>query len=256
MEADEEELLKKRFLETAARAGRQGICLYTDFLDLAQLDVLARVSSGFQGVPVSLWGGNPACERMMARFGEEDQWMSGPEGSDFPITGLRIRPDAPKYAEKLGHRDCLGALIHLGIDRSVLGDIFVTDEEAYLFCEETIAPFLCENLTRIRHTAVHCEPVEEIPADALPRLEERCVNAASERLDVIVAAVYRLSRSQSQDLFRGGRIFVNGRTNETAYARPKEGDVISVRGFGRFLYGGVAYETKKGRYGVRVQVYV
>lgn len=249
---EDEVRLKKRFCELAEKSYRQNIYLFTSFLGLGEQACFHEAASQFRHVPCTLFGGDPACERLMVRFGNIEQ-MGYEE--EFPIACLQIRPSAPKFAEKLEHRDYLGALINLGLERSTMGDIFVGERAAYVYCQDSIAPFICENLTRVRHTTVHCEQVEQIDRDALPHLEDKVVNAASERLDVILAAVYNLSRSQCIELFRAGRVYVNGRLYENNSGQPKSGDIISLRGYGRFMYGGVEYETKKGRYGVRVQVY-
>ncbi|MEG2620463.1 MAG: hypothetical protein RR981_07935, partial [Oscillospiraceae bacterium] len=80
-------------------------------------------------------------------------------------------------------------------------------------------------------------------------------NIASERLDAIVAAVYKLSRGDSQKLFEQGKIFVNSRMTENTSAGLKPGDMISVRGMGRFSYEGIEAETRKGRLRVNVRIY-
>jgi RNA-binding protein YlmH len=68
---------------------------------------------------------------------------------------------------------------------------------------------------------------------------------ASERLDALIAAVFHLSRSQCLELFRSGKIVVGGRLYENNSGQPKAGELISVRGYGRFLYDGIQAETKK-----------
>ena len=252
MLTDDEIRLQKRFAELAEKSYQQNIFFFTDFLGLGEQTLFHQIRRQFAHVPCTMFGGHEACERVMVRFGSAD--MMGYE-EDFPIVCLEIRPAAPKFAEMLGHRDFLGALINLGIERSVMGDIFVAEKGAYVYCQDTMADYICENLTKVKHTIVTCHRVDQIPAEALPRLVERTVNVASERLDVILAAVYNLSRNQALELFRAGKVFVGGRLYENNSGQPKEGDVISLRGFGRFIYGGVTYETKKGRYMVRIQQY-
>ena len=249
---DDEIRLQKRFVELAEKSYQQNIYFFTDFLGLGEQTFFHQVRRQFAHVPCTLFGGHEACERVMVRFGSVD--MMGYE-EEFPIRCLEIRPAAPKFAEALTHRDFLGTLMGLGIERSVLGDIFVAEKSAYVYCQDTMVDYICDQLSKVKHTIVTCHPVERIPEEALPRLVERTVNVASERLDVILAAVYNLSRSQVLELFRAGKVFVGGRLYENNSGQPKGGEVISLRGFGRFIYGGVTYETKKGRYMVRVQEY-
>ena len=48
---------------------------------------------------------------------------------------------------------------------------------------------------------------------------------------------------------------MNGRLVENNSYALKEGDSVTVRGFGRFLYAGIQGETKKGRIRVDAKMY-
>ena len=246
---NEEKLLKNRFEELAARSKTRGIFCYTDFLNFAAQDVLL---SHHWDVSVKLFGGFEEAERQIARFGDENlsAW-----DEPFPIVCVHVKPASQKLAEDLSHRDFLGALLACGVRREKIGDILVYDNSAYIFCNDAIADFVKENLTEVRHTSVKCSFAEDIPKDALPKPEEKTVVIASERLDALVAAVYNLSRSDSQDLFVKKKIFVNSRMTENTSFQPENGDVISVRGYGRFIYEKILKETQKGRLRVLVKVF-
>lgn len=252
MGTEEEQRLQKRFCELAEKAYRQNVYCFTNFLGLGEQTLFHQASVSFGHVKTTLFGGHPDCERVMVRFGNPAE-MGYEE--DFPIACLRIGAAAPKFAEKLTHRDYLGALVNLGLERDTLGDILVGETEAYLFCLNSISPFICDQLERVRHTVVTCRQVEGVPETALPVLAEKDINVASERLDVLAAAVFHLSRSQCLELFRAGKIFVGGRLCENNSRQPAPGDVISVRGYGRFIYKGVCAETRKGRLMARIQLY-
>ena len=164
-----------------------------------------------------------------------------------------------KFADELNHRDFLGALMNLGIKREVLGDILVTKEKgkecvAYLFCLSSIVEYIVESLDRIKHTSVKVTRVDTLPEIAKKPLEERAVQVASERMDAVLASVYKLSRSESQKLIAEERVFRNGRAFTNNGTPLKEGDRISVRGFGRFFYDGVEKTSKKGRLYIKVRV--
>ena len=84
-----------------------------------------------------------------------------------------IRPSAPKFAEELTHRDFLGALMNLGIERDVLGDIIVRGAVGYVFCEDAMADYLEKNITQVRHTTMTTEVTKECPAQAAPQFAEQ-----------------------------------------------------------------------------------
>ncbi len=246
-------LLKRHVLDLAKKAWQQNVYLYTNFLSMAELDQVYRMSRELDFIKWEAFGGNAACERQMVGFGSEAE-LGYP--GEFPIVLLEVAPVAEKFAEALTHRDYLGALVNLGIQRSLLGDIVVRDKRAYVYCVDTIAPFIQENLTKVRHTYVNARPVSLELEDVRPVLAPMKLNVASERLDVVVAALTGNSRNQVLELFRTKKIFVNGKLNENNSGTLKPGDVLSIRGTGKFIYEGVQAETRKGRYSVALQKYV
>lgn len=245
--------LKKRFLELAEKAYIQNVYCFTGFLSMAELSVFYKAQAEFSHVPYTVFGGNRGCERQMVRFGSEE--MMGYEEA-FPIVCLYAEPVSAKFADALTHRDVLGACMNLGIDRSTLGDILIRENRAYLYCTETIAPYLAENLVRIRHTNVSCRQFVGEMEHLAPRLEAKEIQTASERLDGVIAKAYQLSREKSLLLFREKKIFVNGRLQENNSSIPKAGDIVSVRGYGRFCYDGMSRTTRKGKCNIVLSFYV
>lgn len=203
-------------------------------------------------VPVTAFGGTADCERVMLRFGSEE--LCGYE-EHFPIQCIEISPVVEKFGEELGHRDYLGALMNLGIERGTLGDIIIVGKCAFLFCTEKMAPYIMENLNQVRHTNVRCRIARNIPESTITRLERRTVQVSAARADSIIAKVYNLSRSEGVELFRAKKIFVNGRLNENNSGQLKPGDKVTVRGFGRFQFVAVAGETRKGKLNVEVDIF-
>lgn len=79
---------------------------------------------------------------------------------------------------------------------------------------------------------------------------------ASERVDGVIAKIYRISRSDCLQLFRADKIFVNGRCIENSGLHLKEGDKVSVRGYGKFRFLGIAGLTRKGNYIVKYERFI
>ena len=158
-----------------------------------------------------------------------------------------IEPISQKFADKLTHRDFLGSLIALGIRREVLGDIIINENCGYLICAEEMADYIKDSLVKVRRTDVRCRRVDELPevSVALPEISYAVI--ASERIDSIVAAAFSISRGDAQELFSHDQVFISGKLTCSLTASPKVGDIVSVRGFGRFIYEGIDRETKKGR---------
>lgn len=247
--ASDDTLFKKRLAELADKAYSRGQYLFTGFLSAAELDIYYRMERELSFIPITVFGGTADCERMMLRFGSEE--LCGYE-QEFPIVCIEIAPLMERFSEELGHRDYLGALMNLGIDRGTLGDIVISGKRAFLFCTEAMAPYITENLDKVRHTNVRCSIAEQVPESTIVRFERRVVQVSALRIDSIVAKVFNLSRGGSLELFRAGRVFVNGRLCENNSAQVKPQDVVSVRGFGRFVFVGVAGETRKGKFNAEV----
>lgn len=249
--ADTTHDLHKRFLELARRSLRRGSYVYTDFLTISEQEILRRTAFERDCAPFILYGGYEAAERQVACFGSEE--ICGyPESP--PVVCLAIRPVSAKFAEALTHRDFLGALMGLGLSRDVLGDIVVDKNTAYLFCREDLAGFICDQFNQVRHTAVSCAAVDALPDDILPKSEPRELIVASERADALIAAVYKFSREDSRNLIATGKVFIDDQPLIAADRLLREGERVSVRGYGRFVYGGVLRQTAKGRLRVGVTV--
>jgi RNA-binding protein YlmH len=249
---DDEQLTKKRFLELAHRAYAKQSYTYTEFLTLAEQDILFRI--GFDQIlaPFTLSGGIDNAERQIAQFGNEE--LCG-YSEKPPVDCISIMPLSQKFADILSHRDFLGALMALGVRRSVLGDIVLHENCGFLFCLDSISDFVVREFTQVKHTSVKCEIISELPDIAITKPDISSINVASERLDAVIAAVYKISRGESQEIFSHGKVFVNSRMTENTSFQPDNGAVISVRGQGRFIYEGIEKETKKGRLFVNVRIY-
>jgi len=241
MKKDFNENTIKRYEELLERSRRQGIYTYTPFHSTLGASLAFKVA---QEEELKLFGGMDNCERVVIRFGCEKN-MGYTE--DFPISLLHIIPKSEKYAEKLEHRDYLGALMNLGIERDRIGDIIINEKDAFIFVLEDIADFLARSLDTIRHTSVKCEIIYEIPKDILKEEKEEEYSLTSVRIDALLSKIYKISREDTKNLVAKEAVFVNGRPLSKPEYEPKEGEIIIARTLGRFTYLGKQRENKKGK---------
>lgn len=244
---NEEEQLKKRFKDLADKAYSRDICTFTNFLGLMELNSFYGISGGLNYIEYELFGGAGFCERKMIRFGSLD--------TPYPISCLHLVPSLKKFSDQLTHRDFLGALINLGIKRDTIGDIIVKDNEAFVFCLDSIADFIIQNLDRVKHTVIKCKIAEFLPDDSYIKISKHKFNVASLRLDAVIGEVYKLSRSQAQLIIREKRVFINGRLTENNSYTLKPEDAVTVRKLGRFIFNDTAGITKKGRFYITAEIY-
>ena len=247
---ENEEFLKKRIAELADRCYRENRYTLTGFLGIGELASFYAVLRSLPPVPYTLYGGTETAERLMLRFGDAD--TLGYE-EPFPIAFLTVKPLMQKFADELSHRDILGAVMNLGINREIIGDIYLKDNNAYIVCNSAMAEYICENLTRIKHTAVSCQPIEALPEVAVGVPEELSLGVASERIDGIIAKGFNLSRNEVVELFRRQLIFLDGRLCENNSRMLKPGEQVTVRGYGRLTFREITGTSRKGKLYARVE---
>ena len=239
----------KRIRELANISYQRDIATFSDFLNLNEQNLIKM--ERFPGVSAEFYGRYDHAERVIAAFHPptvDYEWT-------YPISCLRIEARSAKFSEKLTHRDYLGAILNLGVDRSVIGDILVKEHTAWLFCHDCIADFLAENLFRVRHTAVSV--FRSVAEDRLPEPDLAPVTGtcSSVRLDSLIALAFQASRNSMVSFIESRQVFVNGKLISSNGYEPKEGDIISVRGKGRFILDSINGQTKKGRISVRLLRY-
>lgn len=249
---EKDQLFEKRMMELGKKSYYRGILTFSDFLDLNQQNILHSLSFRDTGVQVKTFGGYESAERQMAAFVPDA--LSYEQA--YPIACIKVQPLNRKFSEELTHRDYLGAILNLGIERSKTGDILLDDSCGYIFCCESMADFLTEELVRIRHTSVQARRLSQEEPLPSPKREEVSGTVASPRLDSVIALAFGSSRSSILGLIEGGKVFVNGKSVVSNGYGIKDGDIVSVRGKGKFQFGSVTNKTKKNRYHVILYRYV
>lgn len=153
----------------------------------------------------------------------------------------------------LSHRDYLGAILNLGLERDVLGDIAVqNDREAVLFCTATVAQFLLENLERVANDRVTCRAYcPDASFTDGRRYQPISDTVASPRLDCVVAALTNLSREAAQSAIRTGLVELEYEVEERTDLPLEPPAVLSIRGYGRYILRSFDGETRKGRLRMR-----
>ncbi len=247
----EDTLLAKRFVDLSRQAQQKGIVVFSEFLNINELNIFKqRVSELYSGY--EFFGGYELSERQMIAFIPDAfcyAWK-------YPIACLKLCPLNQKFAERLTHRDVLGSLMNLGIERSKLGDILIGESEIYVFCQEKLAGYLMSELTRIRHTAVKSQQIKPDALHIQPQKETLTGIVTSNRLDGMISSICKISRSQACQWIKGGKVFLNNQETLQPAAECKPGTLISVRSFGRFCLLDFDGETRKGRLKFSYEKYI
>lgn len=175
-------------------------------------------------------------------------------GEDCTFVRLRFTKDKFSAA---GHRDYLGALMGLGLRREMIGDIIVTSDGCDVFAMKSVRNFILENFTKAGRATLKGEEILiSQGANEQQKTVTEKITAASMRLDVIVAQIYRLSRNSASESIEKGLVFVNDSQALKCDMRLSQGDKIVLRGKGKAIVEEVSGTTKKGRIALKIKRYV
>ena len=219
---NEQELCRKRLLDLSRQADRKGIVLFSDFLNLNEQNIFHSLQKELY-TTAELSGGYEQAERQMVAFIPDAlcyEWS-------YPFVCIHAVPQYPKYAEKLTHRDV-----------------------------ETISDFIMDQFTQIRHTMIRSSIIEDVSTLKVhPVFEEHDDMVASNRIDAIIARAYHLSRSEAAAYLTAEKVFINGRCITNCNQSCDNGDIVSVRQKGRFVFETDQSLSKKGKLRVRFMIY-
>ncbi len=167
-----------------------------------------------------------------------------PDPALFPLVAVNI---TYRSSAALTHRDFLGTLMATGIKRDVIGDILCGEGSAIVLLTEELAPYIADTVTKVggEGVTVHYPYTGDITVSRDYR--EMTDTVASPRLDAVVKAAMRVSREEAARRIEAGLVSLNHMPCLSVSAAVKEGDILSVRGGGRFLIDAVGPQTKKGR---------
>lgn len=236
----EDRLLAARVADLALLAEKRHRPMFCGFLDLREQGVFQLTLSALGEKNGALFGGFSEAERQMGGIAMDKQ----PEEKEFPITALRI--DIPSFRE-LTHRDYLGTAMSLGITRDKIGDIVVDEQGATLFVAADLADFLCENMQKVGGLGVKPKLLSDLPeVETTQKTEEIRGSIASSRLDCVVAELVRVSRTKADELLAASRVKVMGREETNRSRMIEEGEIIAIRGIGKFKIVSLSGRTKKG----------
>lgn len=236
----------ERILEWTETVRDQFQTKLSPFLDPREQFIVQSIVGRETDVAVSFSGGFEQAERKRAYI-YPDYLEVSPEEFRVELLSIHIKQKHIPFE----HRDVLGSLLGLGVKREKFGDILLADEKAQIIVASEIAEFVEISLQQINRYQARCEKVdwEEI---CLPKDKwiYRDTTISSLRLDVILSELLNISRAKIVPFIKAGKVKVNWKVTERSSITLHEGDQLSVKGHGRFLFALVEGLTKKQKYRV------
>ncbi len=229
-----------RIMDRCVVAEKRGTSEHTVFYDPEVREFMEGILKKECEVPWCSTGGLPDAEyRIFCFNGDEEEAQAA-------LCVLTVKPQRGDCS--WSHRDILGAVLGAGIKRERVGDILLHSWGAQIVCLRETASILEWQLDSISRDKISLE-VQDITALVKAEQEENLITVfiSAQRLDALVAAVWNLSRSDAQELVRGEKVKINYKTVSGVASQIAEGDMVSVRGHGRFILKEIQGATRKDR---------
>lgn len=254
----EDKILLAQILDKIESVERKNKIEYTDFLDMAQFELVQKFINKIKIENYMSYGGFENAERKI--------FIIYPEkfNSEIVFKNLKtiiqiIRIELPDEVKgKYSHRDYLGAIIKLGIKREKVGDIIFDKNGADIIVDKTISKFLLDNigeLTRFSKSQVTVENIDNLRPVEIKK-EEIEIIVSSLRLDNIISELARCSRNKALDIINTERVFINFQNETKKTKQIKQGDMVTIRGKGRFFVKEILGQTRSGRTIIKIEKFI
>jgi len=213
-----------------------------DFLNPREQEI-TKLIIGNQSIKVSFFGGSDATERKRALIYPD---YYEPTDEDFGVTLLSV--EYPSKFVTIEHPQVLGSLMSIGVKREKFGDILFVDSQIQLIIASELESYIQLNFDKVGKTKIR---LKKIPLDNILIVEENwqesSITCSALRLDAVISSIFNISRAKSQEVINAKRVKVNFKLVELTSFECQEGDVLSIRGFGRAKIIALNGSTKKDK---------
>ena len=236
---DDDRMLLSHVIDMANAAKEKYVKRFTFFLDDRQQELCRQVLASERLDNYLFWGGFDSADRkvlgLFHSFGEADN-------ADFPVKSIRF---TYRRADKLSHRDFLGALMSLQIERGCVGDIIVGEGSANVLVTDKVADRIVCDVSKIGRVGV--KAFVGFDDSVIPKIEmsEITGSVSSLRADCLISFSLHISREKAAAMIRQLGISINHMISYKADTVLKESDVFSVKGHGKFVFKSIDGVSKK-----------
>lgn len=257
---DEDRLLVSKLIDKMDFVTKRNTIEYTEFLDMRQRQLLEKLLKDMKIKNYVIYGAYKMAERtVIILYPEKLEDVFKIQKFDYnSVLGI-IRIKLPNELKGMYyHRDYLGAVIKIGIRREKVGDIITRKDGADMIVLREAEKYIMEGLkglTRFSKSEFESTKVEELNIEE-PKTQILNIIIPSMRIDSIVSEVIRTSRAKTVGIIKEERIFVNHELITKSSKEVKEGDIITVRGKGRFVVGNIINTTKKGNLVLEIEKHI
>lgn len=172
---------------------------------------------------------------------------------EFPIKVLKI--DASSKFNEVTHRNYLGSLLSLGIERDKIGDLIVDNNICYVAVCADISDYIIMSLERISKNPCKIKEITTGIEDINHQFKNEFILIQSMRLDSVVAKLIKKSRGIAQEIIEEGLVLVNYTVTRSKSFEISKGDRVTIRRYGKFIIGECSGQSKSGKYKIEIKKY-
>ena len=247
-----DKLLAAKLGDMVSRCERDGCPVFSSFLDEHQCALAQQwCARNCGGLRYMLSGGyDGARRRILAVYPDYCEDLITDE---FPFVCLTF---TFRKEDKLSHRDFLGSFMGMRLKREAVGDIVVSEGITQAFVTQVAARLITSETVKIGRVGVKITGDRPFELEQAQQYKEISGTVASLRLDCVVAMAANISREKAAALIRSDKVEVNHFLPSGISHELREGDVLSIRGSGRFILSGIGGETKKCRVHINLRKFI
>lgn len=246
----EKSIKMRRILDKVKIVKRNHSVETTDFLDPFERSLAKSILNRFNDINYAEYGGFEESERKVIAIFPDYYYE---DSLDYSISILKVT----EISQALNHRDYLGAILRLGIIRDKIGDILAYEDHGFVILKSEIKDFILFNLEKIGNENIK---IKEFPINDLiykeAKFKETREFVSSLRLDLVISSVLKISRSESSKIINSNKVKINWESISKASKELDIGDVVSVKGFGRFIVYSLQGHSKKGNLYIIIRILI
>ncbi len=245
----EEKLIIAKLLDKIKISKTRNKIINTEFLSIYQKEVIQKELNKNKIKNYFFFGGYEGAEgEILIIYPEKLEREIIENNLQNIIKAIKII--LPKELKgKYTHRDYLGAVMQTGLNRNRIGDIIVHEDNAYIIVlkenAEYIEGFLKE-LKRFSKSEIETIDFKEIKIKK-QEFEEMKINISSMRLDNFVSEIAKISRRKTEEILSEEKVFINSKIETKCSKIVKEGDILVIRGKGKFVISEITQNSRKNK---------
>lgn len=258
---DDNSLLISKIKDKIDIAKSKNKIAYTDFLQLNDLSLAQKYIVENHITNYFCYGGIENADRQIIVF--------YPDKLDADLAIQAIKKEicaihiilSPE--QEYLHGEYLSGIMKTGLVREKFGDIIVRTNSvdgysgADVICFNSVSKIMMDTipyLTRFKKSNISVIPIDLIEPK-IEQFEFISIIISSNRLDNFVSELAHCSRGNAQEYLKLGKVFINGVNEFKDSKKLIEGDTITIRGKGKFIFDSIIGETKNNRLNILIKKY-